>query len=64
MRLIRFTAFSTFSSRRRLLPSILLNTMCGHKRTDEGERAYIAACFSSTAILNKYAKIDKLHIGV
>ncbi len=29
-----------------------------------GNAAYIAACFFSTAILNKYAKIDKLHIGV
>ena len=29
-----------------------------------GNAAYIAACFSNTAILNKYAKIDKLHIGV
>ena len=35
MRLIRFTAFSTFSSRRRLLPSILLNIMGGYKWTDE-----------------------------
>lgn len=29
-----------------------------------GKTAYIVACFFSTAILNKYAKIDKLHIGV
>ncbi|MBS7300490.1 MAG: hypothetical protein KIG71_05645 [Eubacteriales bacterium] len=29
-----------------------------------GNTAYIAACFFSSAILNKYAKIDKLHIGV
>ena len=44
-----------------------------NSETDEGERGIwhfreisplIAACFSSTAILNKYAKIDKPHIGV
>ena len=40
---------------------------------DEGKRgiwhfreisSLIATCFSSTAIFNKYAKIDKPHIGV